>query len=597
MDRAVPAQCSLLQGKRPVAFSWCNAQRVLLDPLYVKFPIFLSLALVARIVAAAPNTGQPLVALTPNERWVVNRLNSGQDADLTDQECPDKTRKLTGRFIQGLLSNSQADLAVANDTISISNAVINDPIRLVGGKVGYNIYFYHCEFNQGVQFQGTAFAGEVSFDESVFKGWVEFDHTKFAQLVTFRGVDCRGPLTFWAADCGADFIADGIRCSYRAYFRDLKVKGSGSFDESVFKLGADFELAEIGTFRAEDAVFERIAEANFAGMKVKHDLSIRRAKFQAMADFRSIDIGGTAALQRSQFNNPGAALLFNGGKVGSDLSLDETEFTGAASFEEARIGRDFSALDVEFPGGLMPAADFTRMDCGGACRIRPKGVAGELKFLYAILGDLQVRPLTAAEPITINLFGATIHRTLTIEDAAIATMLAGQLHVEGPATFKGVKFSKQADFAYSDFADLHLHSVIWPASPDLFRIEGMKYRAFEAGNDRETKDFLLTLADKAKYSAAVYADLSNYFQHQGSANDADNAFIAGKRRERKQHGLGVSRSASWLLDILIGYGRHPERVGFLCISIVALGCWLFPRRYMVEQKKGVRRTALQSLLV
>jgi hypothetical protein len=92
------------------------------------------------------------------------------------------------------------------------------------------------------------------------------------------------------------------------------------------------------------------------------------------------------------------------------------------------------------------------------------------------------------------------------------------------------------------------------------------------------------LADKAKYGASVYTVLENYFVRQGSSTEADRAFVAGKRRERRENLHGLAWVGSWLLDWLVGYGRRPWQAGIPCIFFVALGCLLFSGEKMTRQR-------------
>ena len=75
-----------------------------------------------------------------------------------------------------------------------------------------------------------------------------------------------------------------------------------------------------------------------------------------------------------------------------------------------------------------------------------------------------------------------------------------------------------------------------------------------------------------------------FFLRQGYRDDADRAFIAGKRREREQLPYGLNWFGSWLLDWLVGYGRHPAHAGYFCAFFVALGCFLFSPKRMEPQK-------------
>jgi len=79
----------------------------------------------------------------------------------------------------------------------------------------------------------------------------------------------------------------------------------------------------------------------------------------------------------------------------------------------------------------------------------------------------------------------------------------------------------------------------------------------------------------------------SFFLRQGDRGDADNAFFAGKQREREEYFR--SRNwfrwlGSWVLYLLVGYGRRPWRAGIPCAFLIALGCVLFSPKKMEPQR-------------
>src|SRR5439155_7825133 len=116
-------------------------------------------------------------------------------------------------------------------------------------------------------------------------------------------------------------------------------------------------------------------------------------------------------------------------------------------------------------------------------------------------------------------------------------------------------------------------------------IQGMSYKYVRAAPEEpESHKLLLNLADQPAYSADVYSRLEEFFVRQGYRSDADKAFIAGKRRERKEKLHGLDWLGSYLLDGLVGYGRHPWQAGIPCAVFIALGCVLFSPKKMEPQK-------------
>jgi hypothetical protein len=126
----------------------------------------------------------------------------------------------------------------------------------------------------------------------------------------------------------------------------------------------------------------------------------------------------------------------------------------------------------------------------------------------------------------------------------------------------------------------------WPKVAAQFDMQGLSYKYIRAvpNNEPESHRALLKLADQSAYTADVYSHLEEFFLRQGYRGDADRAFIAGKRRERKENLHGLGWFGSWLLDWLVGYGRRPWQPGIPCAVLVAVGCVLFSPKKMEPQK-------------
>jgi hypothetical protein len=158
------------------------------------------------------------------------------------------------------------------------------------------------------------------------------------------------------------------------------------------------------------------------------------------------------------------------------------------------------------------------------------------------------------------------------------------MKVGGNARFRKAMFEGPVDLSFSDFAVLDLSEAVYDGAVYL---EGMNYKEIRAAGlleVPESHEALLKLAGQAAYRADVYGNLEAFFLRQGYRVDADRAFIEGKRRERKENLHGLPWFGSWLLDLLVGYGRRPWQAGIPCAFFVALGCFLFSPKRMEPQK-------------
>jgi hypothetical protein len=119
----------------------------------------------------------------------------------------------------------------------------------------------------------------------------------------------------------------------------------------------------------------------------------------------------------------------------------------------------------------------------------------------------------------------------------------------------------------------------------------MSFKFIKADPDQhQSHDKVVKLVNRARYTPAIYGKLDEFFAKEGFKADADEAFIEGKRRERTESLHGLHVIGSWLLDFLSRYGRHPERVGYIGLGIVLLGCLLFaPNKMELQDVKELEK--------
>src|SRR6266496_4317295 len=332
------------------------------------------------------------------------------------------------------------------------------------------------------------------------------------------------------------------------------------FNKSVTFYGANF--AEFVSF--ENSAFK--AEANFESMKVGGTAFFQNAVFDGPVNFVSADIGWLEA-NGAQFRNKEKLATFGAMKVGGTAFFQNAVFDGPVNFVGANIASDFGAQGAKFQNKEQ-GANFESM------KVRHTAF-----FQNAVFDG------------PVNFVGANIASNFQANGVQFQNMEQranfNSMKVGGAALFNDAVFEGSVDLRNADFAWLDLSSPFWPKDAAQFSMQGMSYKYIRAGplyDEPESHKALLTLADQSVYTADVYSNLEEFFLRQGYRDDADRAFIAGKRRERKENLHDLGWLGSWLLDWLVGYGRRPFQAGIPCAVLVALGCVLFSPKKMEPQK-------------
>ena len=347
----------------------------------------------------------------------------------------------------------------------------------------------------------------------------------------------------------------------------MKVGGYAFFNDAVFEGPVNFALAEIATaLSANEAKFQnKETEANFSSMKIGGYTFFNDAVFEGPVNFVLSEIAGNFHANEAKFHNKEREANFNAIKIRGDAFFKNAVFEGPVNLVSADIASNLEAQGAKFQNKEKEAS-FGGMKVGGYAVFNEAVFEGPVNFVGAdVAGN----------------FAAGKARFKNKEkDASFGGMKLG-----GHAFFNDVVFEGPVNFNYADFAWLDLSKTVWPKVAAKFHMQGMSYKYLRAApNEPESHRALLKLADRSAYSADVYNHLEEFFLRQGYRDDADRAFIKGKRRERKENLHGLSWVGSCLLDWLVGYGRRPWQAGIPCAALVALGCVLFSPKKMEPQK-------------
>ncbi len=325
-------------------------------------------------------------------------------------------------------------------------------------------------------------------------------------------------------------------CQFKANatFASAHFESKVTFNESTFEADASFNSMKVGGDAVFiPAVFE--GPVHFTGAEIANNLVAIGAKFQSVANFNRTKVGGDAVFDAAVFGGP---VFFTGTDIANNFTAFYVKFQGVASFSRMKVGGDAVFILTVFEGPVH----FTGAD-----------IANDF---FADRAEFKNKQSVAS---------------------------FSRMKVEGNASFNDQRFEGSVDFSYADFAYLDLFRPIWPNVAARLHMQGMTYKYIRAAPEEpESHTALLKLADRSIYTADVYSRLEEYFLRQGYRDDADMAFIAGKRRERQElHGLGWL--GSWVFDFLTDYGRKTGRIAAICIFWVALGCVLFSPKKMELQ--------------
>ena len=521
----------------------------------------------AMIFASAADAQIGEKKLTPAEKWVVAQAAAGEIADLSKQFPAEKDRKLSAHFLEDLLMGALPGVKPHRNGVRIMGAIIDEPIDLTDAQIPYRVWLDNCQFMSSATFLRTSFSGTILFDESTFKAEASFNSMKVGHDAFFRKAVFEGSADFVGVGITSDFVTDDAQFKNKeqgADFNSMKVRETASFKKAVFEGPVGFGSADIvSNFEAQNAQFKNKEQgASFSSMKVGHTAFFTKAVFEGPVDFVRAEITTSFVADETQFKNKQQGVSFSGMKVGADAFFRKAVFEGPVNFAAADIGGAFSADQAQFKNKEQEAT-FDSMKVGHTAFFTKAVFEGPVDFITAD-------------------FASNFEANEAQFKNKDQTAYFDSMKVGGGAFFRKAVFEGPVELSFSDFAALDLSYTVYHGA---LYLQAMNYKQIIAApKEPESHEALLKLAGQSAYRADVYGNLEAFFLRQGYRDDADRAFIAGKRREREQLPYGLNWFGSWLLDWLVGYGRHPAHAGYFCAFFVALGCFLFSPKRMEPQK-------------
>lgn len=106
---------------------------------------------------------------------------------------------------------------------------------------------------------------------------------------------------------------------------------------------------------------------------------------------------------------------------------------------------------------------------------------------------------------------------------------------------------------------------------DKVKIDNMTFQYLSPASWQD----LQGLANHSDYNAEFYSDLEALFQRHGYTDQADEVFIAHKRRERQERLHGIPWLGNLVGDVLVGYGRRLENLLLWSAVFVLVGFFVF----------------------
>jgi hypothetical protein len=293
----------------------------------------------------------------------------------------------------------------------------------------------------------------------------------------------------------------------------------------------------------ENCVFQD--NVGFGMSNFERSLTIKDSIFTKEASFSDLRVAYFVDMTNTQFNGDNI-VYFDGIKIDGDFLLQGAQFKSNADFTSADIAR--------------------KLDLSKAAFLDAKNLAD--------FDGLNADSMTVEDTIfqgTANFWAVTIKRDLNI---------------------RGAKFlnpEKMADFSGSNIGhDLLIKGSIWPASSSSLMINDLSYQNI-VPDDESSLDFIR----RSIYNEEAYEHLEDYYRRLGRGAEADSVYIE-YRWKQTEKSPWYERIGSYLLKVLVGYGRRPWRTLLLSLIFIAVGTIIFWRERDMETQRTEEQNRYQK---
>ena len=342
-----------------------------------------------------------------------------------------------------------------------------------------------------------------------------------------------------------------------------------------------------------------------AGAEIRYTVLLNDCDFEGGADFSRSHLQGDLSATNSRFHGEAD---FDGLRADGNIFFQNATFDGLFDISGSQIRGSLNAAGAVFfdldgqPAQFDSMTGLVRADLENITLKVPLTLDGaECQILWlGATGNSSIRPRSDTLPIVkqVNLTHATVHRELHLEGMNIDTLLASSLKVEGLADFENLKIATKADLSHSQLFDLVLtDDITWPSREESLELAGISFQYISpeshwgssstagASTDAQWTN-LVNWADKSNYPTAPYQQLEDAMRREGRIELADNVFENKEKKARSRPDLGwQARIKNFLLYVLIGYGREPQRAFYWSALVVLFG-WLvvFPTKDDVQPR-------------
>jgi len=173
---------------------------ITLSPRYFFIPLLIFFSFTYKSISAQE-------ALTPNplaEAWILEKVASGEVADLSEQFRNPSDRVISAEFLENLATGTLT--GIPRQGVRIANATIVERLLFENIDIPYELHLESCEFRESVDFSRSHFAQDLNLSHSRFLKPIDFTDSRIDRSLWFDGATFENQANFSLAGVGRVFI-------------------------------------------------------------------------------------------------------------------------------------------------------------------------------------------------------------------------------------------------------------------------------------------------------------------------------------------------------------------------------------------------------
>ena len=425
-----------------------------------------------------PHKVEPHTDWSPQEKWIWNKICSGEIADFNASEEfkgygdilePSKpgdwpnTRILTQKFLETILLHepyrdaiSRKGVRIAGawfkDEIDLSDATLTRNLCLEKSRIDADVNLHFFKTTHSLFLRGSIFNGNLNMESMQVDGELHMSNDAEFKGVVLRsaeiggGLDMSGSTFEGTLNMNGMHVSAGLFMRGEAKFKDVDLRsaeigGGLEMDGSTFEGTLNMNPMHVSgyLFMSGEAKFKDVV---LRGAEIGGQLAMDGSTFEGTLDMNVMRVSGYLFMSgEAKFKD----VVLRGAEIGGQLAMDGSTFEGTLNMNHMRVsGYLFMRGDAKFKD-----VDLGGAEIGGGLEMDGSTFEGTLAMDdMHVSGHLFMRE--DAKFMAVDLIDSVVEGGLDMDDSTFeGTLNMDRIQVSSRCSMSNSNFKKPVDLLFA----------------------------------------------------------------------------------------------------------------------------------------------------